>query len=270
MAIASAEIPGALTGRIALVTGGAGGLGSAVSRRLAEQGAGVFITDREPERISGSVDALTGSGLVAQGLAGDATCTSDVTRIVAAAQAAFGRIDILVNIVGGSGPKSVRAIDEIDDDLWGFVLDINVKSAFLFSRAVVPVMRAAGYGRIVNFSSIAAHGRKGPVTTQGCRLAYATGKAALLGLTSQLAKDVATHGITVNAILPALILSGKGHRLSNRFEGLSDREREMFLHEYPMGRVGTPEEVAAAVAFLVSESAGFISGARLTIDGAFL
>lgn len=270
MSTASAPRGDHLEGRVALVTGAAGGLGRACSRRLAEVGATVFVTDREAAPVQDAVAALTGDGLQAQGLAGDALAAADVARVVEAARQAFGRIDILVNIVGGSGPRSVRAIDEIDEDLWDHVIDLNLKSAFLFARAVMPGMRAAKHGRIVNFSSIAARGRKGPVTTQGCRLAYATGKAALLGLTSQLAKDVAEHGITVNAILPALILSGKDHRLSKRFDGLSERDREMFLHDYPMGRVGTPDEVAAAVAFLVSDQAGFISGARLTIDGAFL
>ncbi|BBK40419.1 beta-ketoacyl-ACP reductase [Allostella vacuolata] len=261
---------GSLAGRTALVTGAAGGLGRATARRLASQGASLYLTDREPERVARAVEELAGEGHAVRGTAGDAVVSADVDRVVAEAREAFGRVDILVNIVGGSGPKSVREIDQIEDALWDLVIAINVRSTFLFSRAVVPLMREAGRGRIVNFSSIAAHGRKGPVTTQGCRLAYATGKAALLGLTSQLAKDVAQYGITVNAILPALILSGKGHRLTDRFEGLTERARELFLHEYPSGRIGTPEEVAATVAFLVSDEAGYISGARLTIDGGFL
>ena len=129
----------------------------------------------------------------------------------------------------------------------------------------VPVRR----GRIVLFSSIIADGEKGPLTTVTGRLPYATAKAALLGFTSQLAKDLAEVGITVNALMPGLILGEQGTRIRGRFDALAPEQRAALLSGYPGGRPGTGDEVAAAVAFLLSESAGFISGVALPVDGAY-
>ncbi len=125
-------------------------------------------------------------------------------------------------------------------------------------------------GRVVNVSSIVARGRKGPVTTQGARLAYATAKAALLGFTAQLAKDEAPHGITVNAVLPGLILGAPGSRIRDRFDALPPAARAAMLADLPSGRAGEAREVAAAIGFLCSAAAGYVSGAALPIDGAFL
>jgi NAD(P)-dependent dehydrogenase (short-subunit alcohol dehydrogenase family) len=131
-------------------------------------------------------------------------------------------------------------------------------------------MRARGHGRIVNFSSTVARGRKGPVTTQGARLAYATAKAALLGFTAQLAKDEAPHGITVNALMPSLILAEQGSRIRERFEALPEAARAAMLRDFPTGRAGEAEEVAAVVGFLCSAAASYVSGVGLPVDGAFL
>jgi NAD(P)-dependent dehydrogenase (short-subunit alcohol dehydrogenase family) len=131
-------------------------------------------------------------------------------------------------------------------------------------------MKAQGYGRIVNFSSIIAKGEKGPPTTVAARLPYATAKAALLGFTSQLAKDLAQHGITVNAVLPGLILGEKGTRIRDRFEALRTDQKSAMIAAYPIGRAGEADEVAAAVEFLISEAAGYITGFELAIDGAYL
>lgn len=124
--------------------------------------------------------------------------------------AAFGRIDALVNIAGGAGPVRAYQVDEFSEPVWQHVMDLNVTSTFLCCRAVVPVMRRQRYGRIVVLSSIIAHGEKGPPTTVAARLPYATAKAALLGFTSQLAKDVGADGITVNALVPGLIIGEPG------------------------------------------------------------
>src|SRR5262249_27987781 len=120
----------------------------------------------------------------------------------------FGRIDALVNIAGGAGPVRVTEIENMDVNTWDHVIELNLKSTFLFCRAVVPYMQAQMYGRIINLSSIIAKGEKGPPTTVAARLPYATAKAGLLGFTAQLAKDLAKHGITVNVLLPGFILSG--------------------------------------------------------------
>jgi NAD(P)-dependent dehydrogenase (short-subunit alcohol dehydrogenase family) len=147
---------------------------------------------------------------------------------------------------------------------------LNVTSSFLFSQAAVPEMKRLGFGRIVNFSSILAFGEKGPPTTVPGRLAYATAKAALIGFTAQLAKDVAKDGISVNCIIPGLILGKPGTRVRGRFDALPQEDRARMLDGYPSGRAGTSEDVAAAVGFLISESAGYVSGVALPVDGAYL
>jgi len=150
------------------------------------------------------------------------------------------------------------------------VITLNLKSTYLFCRAVMPVMRAQKYGRIVNMSSTLARGRAGPIGTTGARLAYAAAKAGILGFTAQLAKDVAEDGVTVNAVMPWLTLSEPGTKIRAKFEAMDEAGRESILGLHPARRAGTAEEVAAAVAFLVSERAGYISGSGLPVDGAFL
>ena len=179
-------------------------------------------------------------------------------------------IDTLINIAGGGGPRRTIGIEDIDIDLWNHVMALNVTSTFLFSQAVVAGMRQQHFGRIVNFSSILAYGEKGPPTTVPGRLAYATAKAALIGLTTQLAKDVGIDGITVNCVVPGLILGEPGTRVRGRFDALTESEQARMLHGYPVGRAGTAEDVAAAVAFLVSEDAGYISGVALPVEGGYL
>ena len=252
----------------AIVTGAAGGIGYAVTRQLCAQGFGVFMLDVRAGPLSAARRQLAAEGARAQHYALDATVATQVTAAVKLARS-FGRIDALVNIIGGSGPKPLGDIERIDEKTWDLVMDLNLKSTFLMCRAVMPEMRARRYGRIVNMSSIAAHGRKGPITTQGARLAYATAKAGIIGFTSQLAKDVARYGITVNCVLPGLILGEKGSRIRDRFDTLSPAARKAMLNDLPTGRVGETHEVAAAIGFLVSQSAAYVSGAALPIDGAF-
>jgi NAD(P)-dependent dehydrogenase (short-subunit alcohol dehydrogenase family) len=254
--------------RTAIVTGGAGSIGSASVARLVARDMNVLIVDKDANALE-QVASKYAKDKVAK-FACDATDEEGAERAAALAKSRFGRIDALLNIAGGAGPVKVGDIEQIDVKTWDHVIDLNIKSAFLFCRAVVPTMKAQRYGRIVNFSSIIAKGEKGPPTTVAARLPYATAKAALLGLTSQLAKDLAQHGITVNAVLPGLILGEKGTRIRDRFEALPADQKSAMIAAYPIGRAGEADEVAAAVEFLVSEAAGYITGAELTIDGAYL
>ncbi len=235
-----------------------------------------------PRQASGSPPRLTGDIWAVQSLpqlgdtssvdlgVADVTDAGQVASVTEACLAAFGRIDALVNVTGGAGPVRVHQVDEISDAVWQHVLDLNVKSTFLCCRAVVPSMRQQRYGRIVVLSSIIAYGEKGPPTTVAARLPYATAKAALLGFTAQLAKDVGEYGITVNALVPGLIIGEPGTRIADRFQALSERERAEMVRGYPAGRPGRAAEVAEAAAFLCSEGAGFVSGTALPVDGAFL
>jgi NAD(P)-dependent dehydrogenase (short-subunit alcohol dehydrogenase family) len=253
----------------AIVTGGAGGIGKATARRLLDKGLSVFIVDIDQK----SLDAvLSEFGTVSSRLDG---CCADVIDERQVAQAVnraverFGNIYALVHVAGGAGPKRARDIEDFQLREWAHVIDLNLTSAFLVARAVVPLMRKQREGRIVVFSSIIADGEKGPLTTVTGRLPYATAKAALLGFTSQLAKDLAEFGITVNALMPGLILGEQGTRIRDKFDNLPSEQRAAMLSGYPGGKPGTGDNVAAAVEFLLSEQAGFISGVALPVDGAY-
>ncbi len=253
--IVSSERPGR---RSALVTGAAGGIGRAVVARLLAADIDVFMVDLDAPALERTVDLFAGAAPRLLHLAADATRADQVAAAAAQALSAFGRIDILVNIAGGAGPKRVHRIEEIGEDDWDHVINLNLKSVFLFTRAVVPPMRVQKFGRIVNFSSILARGEKGPPTTVAARLPYATAKAAILGFTTQLAKDEAEFGITVNALLPGLILGEPGTRIRDRFERLTEAQQAGMLRDYPAGRSGEADEVAATVAFLVSDAAAYV------------
>lgn len=255
--------------RWAVVTGAAGGIGAAAARHLARDGFAILMQDLQPAGLEAAAETVRALGVPVETMAGDAADTAHVNAVIARAES-LGRLDAVVAVAGGSGPKVIRTIEEMEDDLWNHVMALNVTSTFIICRAAVPGMRRRGYGRIVTTSSIAARGRKGPVTTQGARLAYATAKAALLGFTAQLAKDEAKHGITANALMPGLILSEQGTRIRARFEALPAPERQRMLGDIPAGRSGDADEVAAVVAFLCSPAAAYVSGVGLPIDGAFL
>ena len=253
----------------AIVTGGAGGIGKATVRRLLDLGLPVFAVDLDQKALDALLSELGTAAGRLDGIAADMTDAQQVGHAVDRAIARFGPIYALVHIVGGAGPKRARDIEEFGLQDWTRVIDLNLTTAFLAARAVVPSMRQQRRGRIVLFSSIIADGEKGPLTTVTGRLPYATAKAALLGFTSQLAKDVAEVGITVNALMPGLILGEQGTRIRSRFDALAPEQRAALLSGYPGGRPGTGDEVAAAVAFLLSEAAGFISGIALPVDGAY-
>jgi NAD(P)-dependent dehydrogenase (short-subunit alcohol dehydrogenase family) len=255
--------------KAAIVTGGAGGIGKSTVRRLLDRGLAVFVIDAD----QGALDTLK-SELAAFADRLD-VCRADVTdegEVVGAVKRAdnrFGNPYALVHIAGGAGPRRARDIEEFDLEDWTHVIDLNLTSAFLAARAVVPLLRQQRRGRIVLFSSIIADGEKGPLTTVTGRLPYATAKAALLGFTSQLAKDLAEWGVTVNALMPGLILGEQGTRIRDRFDRLEPQERATLLSGYPAGKPGSGDDVAAVVDFLLSESAGFISGVALPVDGAY-
>ncbi|MCO6417686.1 SDR family oxidoreductase [Siccirubricoccus sp. KC 17139] len=254
--------------RVAILSGGAGELGRALVAELLRQGYAVMATDSNDKALEALAAAHPEAGDRLATRVTDATDQAQVEAAVAEALSRFGRIDALANVAGGAGPVRARHADEIDLEAWTHVIDLNLKSAFLFSRSVLPAMRRQKHGRIVNFSSSAARGTKGPLTTVTGRLPYATSKAALIGMTAQMAKDLAEEGITVNAVMPGLVLGAQGTRIRTRFEALTEPERAGMIGGIPMGRAGVPEEVAAVVAFLFSEAASYVSGVALPIDGA--
>jgi 2-dehydro-3-deoxy-L-rhamnonate dehydrogenase (NAD+) len=237
-----------LQGRTALVTGGARGIGLAIVERLLADGARVAIVDRDP-----AVESVAKRlGASARALVADVTRTADVERVVADAEAWAGRLDIVVNNAGITGRS--YPIWELSDEDWQQVIAVDLTSVFLVCRAAIRRMLPRQSGRIVNIASIA--GKEGNPTL----VPYSSAKAGVIGLTKALAKEVATKGIAVNAVAPAVI----GTEMLKQMEKSTV---DMLIAKIPMGRVGTPEEVAALVAWLASDECSFSTGAVYDLSG---
>lgn len=255
--------------RSAVVTGGAQGLGAEIVSHLAGKGFALTILDLQDEalrRTKKNIESRFDEAVV-HAIAVDLSEEDAVEDAFNEIDGKFGRIDVLVNAAGGSGTQPVREIEDLSASAWQRVLDNNLTSAFLCCKYAVPVMRRNRYGRIINFSSAVANGLSGPSGTVGARLPYAASKAALNGFTKQLAKDLASSGITVNAVSPGLILPEEG-RVRSVFDSLPAADQTAIQAAIPAGRAGTASEIAFAVAYLVSEDAGFTSGTILSVDGA--
>ncbi len=224
-----------LSGKVALVTGTAHGIGTAIAAGLKEDGATVHRADRDTADLSDS-------------------------RQVAALVGRIGRIDILVNNAGGVVGQVGRPIEEISDEDWRAIVDANLTSTFLCTRAVVPGMKAAGAGRIVNISSGA--GRS--VSLTGIQ-AYASAKAAQIGFTRQMAHELGRFGITVNCIAPGFIRSNP--TTEKQWESYGETGQRALLERIALRRLGAPEDIANGVRFFVSARASWITGQLISIDG---
>jgi len=238
-----------LDGRTALVTGAGRGIGLAISERLLADGARVMMLDRDAPAVEGAAKRLGGN---ARSIVADVTRTADVDGAVQAAHDWHGRLDVVVNNAGITG-RSFPTWELTDAD-WQQVIAIDLTSVFLVCRAAVRLMRPRQSGRIVNIASIA--GKEGNPTL----VPYSTAKAGVIGLTKALAKEVATQGILVNAVAPAVI----GTELLQQMERSTV---DMLVAKIPMGRVGKPEEVAALVAWLSSDECSFSTGAVYDLSG---
>lgn len=237
----------ALTGQVALVTGGASGIGAAIAAELAARGATVAVTDID----DGKLEAAKAKGLIA--LRVDNRSVPDIQQAVAALIAQARRIDILVNNAGISGYSlSLEAIDEAG---FAAMFDTHVKGAFFFAQAVVPGMKARGRGRIVNMSSNFA------MTGFPSMSHYVGAKGALLGLTKAWAREFAPHGITVNAVAPGLVATPMTQA------SLGAQELELRSHSVPLGRLAEPREIAYAVAWLAGPEAAMMTGQLISPNG---
>lgn len=256
-----------LEGKVAIVTGGAQGIGRATVAELLGRGCRVCASDVQWEKLRASVAELDPDGEASMAIQVDVTLTEQVQEMVARTIERFGGLDILVNNAGGSGHIGIDHIEDVTDEIFDRVTGGNLKSAFICSRAVAPVMKEQRYGRIVNLSSISAKGAFGARGPSAARLPYAGAKAGIIGFTSQLAKDLGPWGITVNAVMPGVILTEPGARVAERFGALSEEERDRIVASIPLGRAGRADEVASVIGFLCSEGAGFVSGATIEVTG---
>ncbi|MFE0020876.1 SDR family NAD(P)-dependent oxidoreductase [Amycolatopsis sp. NPDC059021] len=243
-----------LTGKTALVTGGGIGIGRAIALEYARAGARIALTYRSHEPDPHTVDVITeASGRQPVLLSLDATSATEVPRAVETVRDALGQVDILVNNVGGLVRRA--GIAELDLDLWRTVLAVNLDSMFLFTHHALPLMPDGG--RIVNVASLA--GRTGG---HSGALAYATAKAAVFGFTRSLAKELAARRITVNALAPGFIEATPFHDTFTTAESKEDT-----IGTVPLGRAGTPADVAGPALWLASAHADYVTGTVVDING---
>lgn len=239
-----------LEGKVALVSGAAGGMGAAVARSLSQLGATVVLNDLTVESLQQLGQNLTTPSI---SIAADVTKKPEIESMVKSIEMRLGSVDILINNAGVLRPTKIV---EIGEDEWDFVVGVNLKGTFLLSQAVIPGMRSRGWGRIVNLSSTAG---KNVSTMGGAH--YTAAKAGVLGLTRHIASEVADDGITVNAICPGLIDTDMTRRT------ITAAQADDYAASFPIPRLGRPEEVADLIAFLATDRAAYITGASLDING---
>jgi len=240
-----------LAGRTAVVTGGTRGIGLAIARALAEDGASVVVSGRDAARLESAVTELEGLGAAAVGVTADQSKREDCDRLVDAAKERFGRIDVLVN---NAGITRDQLLVRMKDDEWDQVMDTNLRGVFLMTRAVAKSMMRQKSGRIVNITSTAgAMGNPGQVN-------YSAAKAGVIGLTKAAARELAHWNILVNAVAPGLIET-------DMTAGLPDAAREALLQQVPLKRIGAAREVAEVVRFLAADGADYVTGQTIHVNG---
>lgn len=245
-----------LTGRVALVTGGNKGLGKAMARGLAEAGADIVIASRHEAELQAALDEiLAGTGRKGAYFVTDVSNRDDVRKLARDAQDRMGKIDILINNAGTNAPQ---AIDQITDETWDRVIEVNLSSCMTLTRELVPPMKARKWGRVVHISSI-----MGQVSKEG-RNVYSATKSALIGLARASALDLGPYNVTVNCIAPGPFLTDLPMSV------LSDAEKKVFADRTALGRWGKPPELVGPVLMLCSEAGSYVTGQTLFVDGGYL
>jgi 3-oxoacyl-[acyl-carrier protein] reductase len=240
-----------LAGRVVIVTGGSRGIGLAIARALAEDGASVVVSGRDSDRLEAAARELEAAGSSVLALVADAARREDGERLVDAARQRFGRIDVLVN---NAGITRDQLLVRMKDDDWERVMDVNLRGVFFMTRAVAKVMMRQRSGRIINISSTAgAMGNAGQVN-------YSAAKAGVIGLTKAAARELAHWNILVNAVAPGLIET-------DMTAVVSEEAREALLGQVPLRRSGTAREVAEMVRFLAGDGATYVTGQTLHVNG---
>lgn len=244
-----------LDGKTALITGGSKGLGLAMARILAEAGASVVICSRSEGELKKALGQIEVTGTARKGLVvADLVKRSEAERLAEVVQRDYDAVDILVNNAGTNKPQ---AIDEINDAEWDAVMDLNLNSVMVLSRALCKGMKARGWGRIVHISSIMG------LLSKEKRNVYSATKSALLGLCRAMALDLGQYGVTVNCLSPGPFLTDLPMSM------LSEAEKQAFSDHTALGRWGKPEELAGPLLLLASEAGRYITGANLVVDGGY-
>jgi NAD(P)-dependent dehydrogenase (short-subunit alcohol dehydrogenase family) len=245
-----------LTGRVALVTGGNKGLGKAMARGFAEAGADVVIASRHGDELRAALDEiLTGTGRRGAYIVADMSNRDDVQKMAQTAVETMGHVDILVNNAGMNAPQ---AIDEVTDETWDRVVEVNLTSVMALTRGIVPQMKSRRWGRVVHISSI-----MGQVSKER-RNVYSATKAALIGMARASALDLGPYNVTVNCIAPGPFLTDMPMSV------LSDAEKKIFADRTALGRWGQPGELVGPALMLCSDAGSYVTGQVLFVDGGYL
>jgi 3-oxoacyl-[acyl-carrier protein] reductase len=241
-----------LSGKVAIVTGAGKGLGWAIAKRLAQDGANLVVAEIDGPSGQEKAAALRQMNREAIPVQTDVSIWADVQSMVKQVMAKFGRIDILVNNAGILGPYF--PLLEYPEEIWDRVIAVHLKGTFLCCKAVLPIMKAQGSGKIINIASVA--GKEGNANMAP----YSAAKAGIIGLTKTLGKEMAPYNIHVNCVSPTLIET-------DMVRGMTAEQRALLTSKIPLGRLGRPEEVAAVVKFLASDEASFVTGQCYDISG---
>jgi NAD(P)-dependent dehydrogenase (short-subunit alcohol dehydrogenase family) len=245
-----------LSGRTALITGGGRGLGKAMARGFAEAGANIMISSRtEAELRAAAAEIAEGLDVRVEWMATDMVERDQVDRLASETLARLGRVDILVNNAGSNIPQ---AIDEVTDEAWDRVVELNLSSCLRLTRALVPQMKERKWGRVIHISSVLGLGGK-----EG-RSAYCSTKSALVGLARAASLDLGAHNITVNCIAPGPFLTDLPGKI------LTDEQKKTFADKTALGRWGRPEELAGPALMLASEAGSYVTGTTILVDGGAL
>ena len=249
--------------RVVIATGTASGLGLATVRQFAEEGAHLVLVDRAEQALKDVVAALVGTGAEAVAVVGDVSRAATATQAVQTRSTKFGRVDVLFNNAG-IDPLEATTLVETSEELWDAVIDVNVKSAYLFAKEAIPAMVANGGGAIVNTASSAG------MKASPREAVYGISKAAVIALTRALARDFTQQGIRTNAVCPGFLECITTDRRATMTDEQKSARRALASQLVPLGREGTYEEVARSILFLASPDSSYTSGAALLIDGGWI